>query len=728
MSEYIEAFRKAWYNDQSREEIRYDKSTHAPIWENVWKMFAEWVENQNGYQLMEMGLKKRIQVTTNASDKGKSPRLTMEPWLFVRRNDASQSPICVKIVMCRGGIRVGVDFNEKEARKEKTTTACITAFKNCFSKQNENWQIENERFSIYNLIKYKQNVADETYKVDFIELLAKSIEQYEKVTDEFIEIKGKERPNSGKIEKNRSEADLFFFTLDKIDKGSITNDINGRINLCGAEYKGKQLFCCPANCENKHFCDALKWIRAGIVTAFSEHHDINSIKQYLDIGNDKKRHYKKAFQINGEYITIATNADASTVISDAIDAFDYFKENRSQFKVIFKYSNRDKDLKREYMEKLVGKDNILPYSGQLEKNTKEEVLEEQGDNILARNRIIFGAPGTGKSHQANLDANELLLGKPKKENKLDDADKKIKAARMERVTFHPEYSYFDFVGSYKPVMRNVPAIYVEGGISKTAKTEQGEKATERTIEYAFVPGPFTRILVKALKDDKHPYLLLIEEINRARVAAVFGDVFQLLDRTKGGESEYSICLSEDLREYLKEQDMPLNELKLPSNLYIWATMNSADQGVYPLDTAFKRRWSMEYLDIDTGKKVDNWNTIREGINNLLKPHVNEDKLMGYYFLKEEERDTEAHLEEALAGKVLMYLFDDAAKPCRKAVFKEINKARIYSDLREKMSLSESNLGIFTGSEFWPGQQEQRAGGNVQNETHTEEAETDVEQQ
>lgn len=310
--------------------------------------------------------------------------------------------------------------------------------------------------------------------------------------------------------------------------------------------------------------------------------------------------------------------------------------------------------------------------------------------IKPRNRIIFGAPGTGKSHEANLDANALLLGARDEKSPLTDDDKNTKASRMERVTFHPEYSYYDFVGSYKPVMKNVQV--------------EGKDATERKIEYDFVPGPFTRILVKALKDKGHPYLLLIEEINRARVAAVFGDIFQLLDRTKGGESEYSICLSEDLKEHLKEQGLPLNELKLPPNLYIWATMNSADQGVYPLDTAFKRRWSMEYLSINEGAENDSigWNTIRKGINDLLKPHVNEDKLMGYHFLKEEERDTEEHLKEALAGKVLMYLFDDAAKPCRKDIFKEINKARIYSDLRAKLSLSEPNLGIFDGAVFWPG--------------------------
>lgn len=361
--------------------------------------------------------------------------------------------------------------------------------------------------------------------------------------------------------------------------------------------------------------------------------------------------------------------------------------------IISKNGTYDDDRYMQYMEDaLIKSSNFRDQLIEQDTNhniNKEQKNAHQNKFSFYRNRIIFGAPGTGKSHTANLDANALLLGARNENSPLTDDDKKTKAGHMERVTFHPEYSYYDFVGSYKPVMKNVKV--------------EGKDATERKIEYDFVPGPFTRILVKALKDKEHPYLLLIEEINRARVAAVFGDIFQLLDRTEEGESEYSICLSEDLKEHFGKQGLQLNELKLPPNLYIWATMNSADQGVYPLDTAFKRRWSMEYLDIDSGKKDNDWDQIRTGINKLLieKGHVNEDKLMGYYFLKAEEM-ADAHLEDSLKGKVLMYLFDDAAKPCRKDIFKGINKARIYSDLRAKLSLSEPNLGIFDGAVFWLG--------------------------
>lgn len=182
-----------------------------------------------------------------------------------------------------------------------------------------------------------------------------------------------------------------------------------------------------------------------------------------------------------------------------------------------------------------------------------------------RNRIVFGAPGTGKSHRLNEDKNFLLSDT---------------SGSYERVTFHPEYTYSQFVGSYKPV---------------TGPT--GE------IRYDFVPGPFMRVLVAALKSGRtespQPHLLLIEEINRAKVAAVFGEVFQLLDRSDSGASEYEIHATEDIRKYLiSELGKSPDTLRIPDNMFIWATMNSADQGVYPMDTAFKRRWSFEYIGID----------------------------------------------------------------------------------------------------------------------------------
>lgn len=282
-------------------------------------------------------------------------------------------------------------------------------------------------------------------------------------------------------------------------------------------------------------------------------------------------------------------------------------------------------------------------------------------NSYNYNRIFFGAPGTGKSFKLDKKRKELL------ENGGD----------YERVTFHPDYSYSQFVGSYKPV----PIV----------------KDGEEKITYEYVPGPFMRILVKALLNSEttNPYLLVIEEINRANVAAVFGEVFQLLDR-KDGISEYAITLSEDMKKYIvKEFDASgisldvasLTEIKLPDNLFIWSTMNSADQGVFPMDTAFKRRWDFKYFGIDEEEqKVSsyetsyglNWNKLRKAINELLstdKFKINEDKLMGPFFVNPEKIPSNnsynmdnKKFNEVFKNKVIMYLFDDAVKQRRGQLF------------------------------------------------------------
>ena len=280
-----------------------------------------------------------------------------------------------------------------------------------------------------------------------------------------------------------------------------------------------------------------------------------------------------------------------------------------------------------------------------------------------RNRILFGAPGTGKSFTLNHEKGVLL------------AD----GGEYERVTFHPDYSYANFVGTYKPV---------------PCKDSDGKDA----ITYSYVPGPFMRTYVKALQNSRtdapKPFLLVIEEINRANVAAVFGDVFQLLDRGDDEVSEYPIQASEDIKKYLAGElggnPDDYAEIRIPDNMFIWATMNSADQGVFPMDTAFKRRWDFTYLGIDdseagiVGKKVVlgqgdyrrivEWNALRKAINNeLLTYKVNEDKLMGPYFISRKNLPAGEMIDSAVftrifKNKVIMYLFDDAAKQKRITLF------------------------------------------------------------
>lgn len=293
-----------------------------------------------------------------------------------------------------------------------------------------------------------------------------------------------------------------------------------------------------------------------------------------------------------------------------------------------------------------------------------------------RNRILFGAPGTGKSFTLNGDRKELLYGD---RNVDEDALDLSLYGEYERATFHPDYSYANFVGTYKPV---------------PCKDSDGKDV----ITYSYVPGPFMRTYVKALQnsrtDDIKPFLLIIEEINRANVAAVFGDVFQLLDRGDDEVSEYPIQASEDIKKYLAGElggnPDDYSEIRIPDNMFIWATMNSADQGVFPMDTAFKRRWDFTYLGIDdseagiVGKKVIlgqgdyrrivEWNALRKAINNeLLTYKVNEDKLMGPYFISKKNLPEGEIIDPAVftrifKNKVIMYLFDDAAKQKRLTLF------------------------------------------------------------
>jgi hypothetical protein len=304
------------------------------------------------------------------------------------------------------------------------------------------------------------------------------------------------------------------------------------------------------------------------------------------------------------------------------------------------------------------------------------------------NRIVFGAPGTGKSHGLKKDSIELL------ENNT--------IGGFERVTFHPDYTYSQFVGTYKPVM------------------DGNEK-----IRYKFVAGPFMRVYVEALRsartDNPQPYLLLVEEINRAKVAAVFGDVFQLLDRDDDGVSEYEIQPSEDIQKYLAEKlgGSPENydRIQIPNNMFIWATMNSADQGVFPMDTAFKRRWNFEYLGINeneekisgigkiqlagTEEPVE-WNMLRRAINAKMSSNdfkINEDKLMGPFFLStkiitSDENgmiiDTKKFVD-AFKSKVIMYLYEDAVKQGKHRFFEGCDSSK-YSSVCD--AFDEKGMGIF----------------------------------
>lgn len=264
----------------------------------------------------------------------------------------------------------------------------------------------------------------------------------------------------------------------------------------------------------------------------------------------------------------------------------------------------------------------------------------------AENVLLYGVPGSGKSHYIKTRY---------------CADSK----RMERVVFHPDYTYSDFVGQIMPRVKN------------------------SVLSYEFTPGPFTKILNAAWHDPQNYYFLIIEEINRGNAPAVFGEIFQLLDRkTEGsysnkeiGESEYGIT-NFDIAEYVygdKER-----EVFLPSNLWILATMNTADQNVFTLDTAFQRRWIMRLIEnnvrkaahADTniaGSKIS-WGIFASVVNDLILEanadiSSSEDKRLGAYFTGISELQVDRFPE-----KVLKYLWDDAFKMSREFFFSDEMKS------------------------------------------------------
>ena len=289
--------------------------------------------------------------------------------------------------------------------------------------------------------------------------------------------------------------------------------------------------------------------------------------------------------------------------------------------------------------------------------------------VTEPNQIIyFGAPGTGKSFRV-----EQITEKYK-----DD---------VIRTTFHPDSDYSTFVGCYKPSMESVPQTYTVEGKEKPIIGKDGDQVAKEEIVYSFVPQAFTQAYTKAWLNQGKPIFLVIEELNRGNCAQIFGDIFQLLDRNENNESAYSIIPDHDLQQHLAEQfkdaeDVPSDikeakAMRLPSNLYIWATMNTSDQSLFPIDSAFKRRWIWKYIPIaDAGKdykiKVGDhqydWWTFVEKVNGEIELATkSEDKKLGYFFAK---ADNGIIAADTFVSKVVFYLWNDVFKDSfDKTIFK-----------------------------------------------------------
>lgn len=390
-----------------------------------------------------------------------------------------------------------------------------------------------------------------------------------------------------------------------------------------------------------------------------------------------------------------------------IEQLPTIKVEGKYYKLNLDYLDRIKTLIKKFEENDF-KENYLNFLTKPLNLFQEKDKINNDKNIIPHQKIVYGAPGTGKSYSLNEEV-ESIFGSNK-----------------ERVTFYDGYTYGQFVGMYKPTM-----------------TEKGD------ISYEYVPGPFMKQLVKALMNPKEKFCLVIEEINRAKADKVFGNIFQLLDRDSTGKSKYEISVSEEQRQYLKKvlgkksekincfsdysleaaevkvlynKDNNIDTLYIPNNLYIWATMNSADDGVQPLDTAFKRRWKFSYISLNAnenifedkgifliGKYKENgitWNNFRHAINKELKDRITEDRLIAPFFVsindfeKNIEDEKKVLNQDIFVEKVLMYIFDDLLRhypKLREKIFN--NNIKTFSDIYEKVTKNDNFLELIFNEEF-----------------------------
>lgn len=359
-----------------------------------------------------------------------------------------------------------------------------------------------------------------------------------------------------------------------------------------------------------------------------------------------------------------------------------------------------------------------PYNDGKENGLEEE--EVMATPSLSLQQIFYGAPGTGKSHTINEETQN---------------------ADVIRTTFHPDTDYSTFVGAYKPTTKEVELRDLSGH----KVVEDGEVIKEDRIVYEFVAQSFLQAYVSAWKKyadaneaEPQKQYLVIEEINRGNCAQIFGDLFQLLDRNNIGFSDYPIKADADMKRQLQKaftgldiaQKNKINALYkgkdvvsqvlggeillLPNNLYIWATMNTSDQSLFPIDSAFKRRWDWTYMPISNaemhwvievnGYNYDWWQFL-EKINEKIGSTTNsEDKKLGYFFCKAQDGVISA---KTFIGKVIFYLWNDVFKDYEfgDAIFNDENGSKLSFDkfyksegnkseiVEEKVALFLKNLGV-----------------------------------
>ena len=391
-------------------------------------------------------------------------------------------------------------------------------------------------------------------------------------------------------------------------------------------------------------------------------------------------------------------------LQDIIDSLN----NNEEFKQYEKTgSNQYSNALKTYMRFLYAKEIF-----------QNEAKKIKAPSNLTLQQIYYGAPGTGKSKTIK----DLTFGED-----------------VIRTTFHPDSDYASFVGTYKPITEEVDLRDCNG--KKVIDEETGKVVKEDRISYKFIPQAFLEAYVNAWKklgSGKKQYLI-IEEINRGNCAQIFGDLFQLLDRNEYGFSDYPIVADKDMQKYLEKEFagweitnkdeinqlygeanmvnliMKGERLVLPSNLYIWATMNTSDQSLFPIDSAFKRRWDWKYVPIregrdketnaplnwyiNTGDKQYNWWSFISKVNELIGSLTNsEDKKLGYFFCKAKDGEIDADL---FVSKVIFYLWNDVFKDYgfddkdfQDEEGKILSFDRFYEDVNGVTNVNVANVELF----------------------------------
>ena len=426
------------------------------------------------------------------------------------------------------------------------------------------------------------------------------------------------------------------------------------------------------------------------------HEEIDECVEHLLDPNRKETPYVANYKSDSRVVTLIQNnlnliqftATTVSIKPEFADYFGYFFNGAyTSFVNMMKFVVSDVQMYQTILTNPIGLAvNFLDTSAKIDIGVKRINLENKKSESYSLQQIHYGAPGTGKSHIVK---------------------KRTEGESVVRTTFHPDSDYSTFVGCYKPTTKEIEMRDVTGKVI----VEHGQPVTENRIIYQFVEQAFLQAYIKSWKfyaeaeDGAAPkkQFLIIEEINRGNCAQIFGDLFQLLDRNDSGFSEYFIHADKDMQKHIsnafkdclikeyhkdtinslypKEDEVVAKVLSgeillLPNNLYIWATMNTSDQSLFPIDSAFKRRWDWEYEPIKY-KNTDwiiniqnnsySWESFQREINKrVFAANNSEDKMLGDYFVNPADGII---TEKMLLNKILFYLWNDVCKDGEGDIFK-----------------------------------------------------------